>query len=193
MKYQAVSTKGKSAHERFRVAGSGSRLEIVIPEKDIRRRVRELGKQINRDYAGKTVHVVAILENGFVFMADLVRALTVPVVCSFVRSLMRDSDSSQVPVREIMYLPPIDATAKDLLLVVGVLQSGVTLDHLYRTLLAQEPASLRTAALIDKTKDRKVDIAVDYSGFQLSGRFFVGYGLAYQEHYRNLPFLAGVV
>ncbi len=172
--------------------GSGAHLEMVVSEKDIRKRVRELAKQINRDYAGKTLYVVGILEDSFVFMADLVRALTVPVVCYFVRSQVRDSDSGGVAMREIMYIPPVDAAGKDLLLVDGVLQSGITFDHLCRTLLAQQPASLRTAALIDKTEDRKVDIPVDYAGFQLSGKFLVGYGLGYQEQYRNLPYLAGV-
>jgi hypoxanthine phosphoribosyltransferase len=93
-------------------------------------------------------------------------------------------------MREIMYIPPVKATGKDLLLVEGVLQSGITLDHLCQTLLAQQPASLRTATLLDKSDERRVDVPVDYSGFQLSGRFLVGYGLGYQEQYRNLPYLA---
>jgi hypoxanthine phosphoribosyltransferase len=167
-------------------------LKVVVEEKVIRKRVRELARQINRDYAGKTLHVVGVLENCFVFMADLVRALTIPVVCYFVRSQVRDSDSGFVAMREILYIPPVDAAGKDLLLVEGVLQSGITLDHLCRTLLGQQPASLRTATLIDKTDERKVDVPVDYAGFQLSGRFWVGYGLGFQDRYRNLPFLARI-
>ena len=170
----------------------GARLKIVVSEKDIRKRVRELAKQINRDYAGKTLHVLGILEDCFVFMADLVRALTVPVVCSFVRAQVRDSNSGMVAMREIMYIPPVDAAGKDLLLVEGVLQSGLTLDHLCRTLLAQQPASLRTVTLLDKAKERKTEVPVDYAGFRLSGRFLVGYGLGLQEQYRNLPFLARI-
>jgi hypoxanthine phosphoribosyltransferase len=173
-------------------AGCGAHLQVVVSEKDIRKRVRKLARQINRDYAGKTLHMVGILEDSFVFMADLVRGLTIPVVCYFVRSQVRDSDSGLVAMREILYIPPVDAAGKDLLLVAGVLQSGLTLDHLCRTLLAQQPASLRTAALIDKSDDRTVEVPVDYAGFQLSGRFLAGYGLAYQEQLRNLPFLAGV-
>jgi hypoxanthine phosphoribosyltransferase len=176
-----------------RAAGNGARLKIVFDEREIRKRVRELGKQISRDYAGRTLQVVGILEDCFVFMADLVRALTIPVVCSFVRSQVRDSDSGLVAMREIMYIPPVDAAGKDLLLVDGVLQSGITLDHLCRTLLAQQPASLRTAALLDKIDERKTDVPVDYAAFQLSGRFLVGYGLGFQEQYRNLPFLARVI
>ena len=157
-----------------------------------KKRVHELARQINRDYAGKTLHVVGILENSFVFMADLVRALTIPVICHFVRSQVRDSDSGLVAMREIMYIPPVDAAGKDLLLVEGVLQSGLTLDHLCRTLLAQQPASLRTLTLVDKSDERKTEVPVDYAGFRSSGRFLVGYGLGLQEQYRNLPFLARV-
>ena len=173
-------------------AGSGARLKIVVSEKDLRKRVRELARQINRDYAGKTLHVVGVLEDCFVFMADLVRALTMPVICSFVRSQTRDSDSGLVAMREIMYIPPVDVAGKDLLLVEGVLQSGITLDYLCRTLLAQQPASLRTALLLDKTEERRVDVPVDYAAFQFSGRYLGGYGLSYQKQFRNLPFLARV-
>jgi len=172
--------------------GSSARLKVAVSEKDIRKRVREMAKQINRDYAGRTLHVVGILEDCFVFMADLVRALTIPVVCSFVRSQVRDTDSGAVAMREIMFIPPVAAADKELLIVQGVLQSGITLDHLCRTLLAQRPASLRTATLLDKADERKTDVPVDYAGFQLSGRFLVGYGLGFREQYRNLPFLARV-
>ncbi len=187
-----AATKSKKRPPTIRAAATGARLKIIVSEKDIRKRVRELARQINKDYAGKTLHVVGILENCFVFMADLVRALTIPVVCSFVRSQVRDTESGLVALREIMYIPHIDASGKDLLLVEGVLQSGITLDHLCQTLMMQQPASLRTATLIDKTDERRVDVPVDYSGFQLSGRFLVGYGLAYQQQYRNLPYLARI-
>ena len=174
-------------------AANGTRLKVIVNESDIRKRVRELARQVNKDYAGKTLHVVGILENCFVFMADLVRFLTVPVVCSFVRSEMHDSDSGLVAMREITYIPHIDAAGKDILLIEGVLQSGITLDHLCQTLMMQQPASLRTATLLDKADERRVDVPVDYSGFQLSGRFLVGYGLGYQQLHRNLPYLARIV
>jgi len=173
--------------------GSGVRFKIVLSMADIHRRVRELAREISRDYAGKTLHVVGILEDSFMFMADLVRALKVPVVCSFVHTRVRDSDSGAVPMREITYVPPVDIGGKDLLLVGGVLQSGVTFDYLCRTLLARNPASLRTAILIDKAIDRRVDVPVDYAAFERSGAFLVGYGLAFEREFRNLPFLAGVM
>jgi hypoxanthine phosphoribosyltransferase len=168
-------------------------LKAILSEQQLRRRVREMAKQINKDYSGKTLHVVGILQDCFMFMPDLVRALTIPVVCSFVRCQVRDSDSGLVAMREIMYIPPVDAAGKDILLVNGILQSGVTLDHLRRTLDAQQPASVRIAVLVDKTEDRKVDIKVDYAGFKLSGTFLVGYGLGLQEQYRNLPYLGRTI
>jgi hypoxanthine phosphoribosyltransferase len=192
MKKRATS-KLKKRPMTVRATGSSARLKIVVTEKDIRKRVREMAKQINHDYAGKTLHIVGILEDCFVFMADLVRALKMPVVCSFVRSQVRDSDSGLVAMREIMYIPPVKATGKEMLIVQGVLQSGITLDHLCRTLLMQQPASLRTATLLDKADERKTDVPVDYAGFKLSGRFLIGYGLGYQEQYRNLPYLARVI
>ena len=187
---KSTTSKLKKRSAKLRPAATPAPFKIVVSEKDVRIRVRAMAKQINRDYAGKTLHMVGILEDCFVFMADLVRALTVPVVCYFVRSVVRDSDSGAVAMREIMYIPPVDAAAKNLLIVQGVLQSGITLDHLCRTLLAQQPASLRTATLLDKADERKTDVPVDYAGFQLSGRFLVGYGLGFQDQYRNLPFLA---
>jgi hypoxanthine phosphoribosyltransferase len=185
-------SKASLRNPRTRASGDGARLAVVVDEKTIRKRVRELARQIDRDYAGKTLHVVGILEDCFVFMADLVRVLKVPVVCSFVRSQVRDSDSGLVAMREILYIPPVDAAGANLLLLDGVLQTGVTLDHLCRTLLAQQPASLRTAALVNKVDDRKIDVPVDYAAFELSGRNLVGYGLGYRGRYRNLPYLAQV-
>ena len=191
MKKRAVS-KPRKRLTQAQTASAGVQCKVVVDEKAIRKRVRELARQINRDYAGKALHVVGILEDSFVFMADLIRALTIPVVCSFVRLQVRDSDSGQVAMREILYIPPVDAMGKDLLLLTGVLQSGLTLDHLCRTLLAQQPASVRTLALIDKMAERKIDVQVDYTGFPISGHYYVGYGLGYQGHFRNLPFLAQI-
>ena len=187
------AAKSRKRHAVVRAPGSNPRLRMLVEEKAIRKRVRELARQIDRDYAGKTLHVVGVLEDGFVFMADLVRALKVPVVCYFVRSQVRDTDSGRVAMREILYIPPVDAAGKDLLLVEGILHSGVTLDHLCRTLLAKQPASLRTAVLVDKTGDRKIDVPVHYAGFQLSGHNVIGYGMGYEGRFRNLPYLAQAI
>jgi hypoxanthine phosphoribosyltransferase len=165
-----------------------SQLKIVHSEKQIQKRIRALADQINRDYKGRTLHVVGILEDSFLFMADLVRALKVPVICHFVKSEIHDS--SKLPLREIMFTPKVESTGRDILLIDGILQSGVTLDYLVGYLMAQGPSSIRTATLIEKARERKVDIATDYVGFKGNGKYLVGYGLGYQEKYRNLPYLA---
>jgi len=172
------------------VAASDAPLELAISEKDIRKRVRELASEINRDYAGKTLQVVGILEECFVFMADLVRALTVPLSCSFVGVQVHDDESGRVAMREIRYLPPANVGGKDVLLVQGVLETGVTLDYLRRAMSARQPASLRIAVLLDKAEDRRADVPADYVGFRLGRKFVVGYGLGWGEQYRHLPFLA---
>jgi hypoxanthine phosphoribosyltransferase len=165
-------------------------LRCVYPEKQIRKRVRELAKQIDRDYKGKTLHVVGILEDCFIFMADLVRHLTIPVVCHFLKAEIHDTSAGSTAVREIMYTPKVEAAGRDVLLVDGILQSGLTLDHLYSYVLGQNPSSVRTVSLIEKSGERRVDVSTDYVGFKSQEKFLVGYGLGYQEKYRNLPFVA---
>lgn len=166
------------------------RPKVVFTEKRIQKRVQELARRINKDYRGKTLHVVGVLEDGFIFMADLVRALKIPVVCYFIRPQIRDSSTGSVALREISYVPGVDAAGKDILLVDGILQSGLILDHLYRYILGQKPTSLRTATLLEKPDERKLDVATDYVAFRSSEKFLVGYGLDDQEQYRNLPYIA---
>ena len=168
----------------------GDGLRVVYTPNQIQERVRKLARRMNRDYEGRTLHVVGILENCFLFMADLVRSLTVPVICQFIKAQIRDTTAGHVAVREIMYTPKVEAKGKDVLLVAGILQSGLTLDHLYRYILGQNPSSVRTAALIEKTDERKVDVPTDYVCFKTTAKFLVGYGLGHQERYRNLPCLA---
>lgn len=171
------------------VAGTNG-YRIVYTTAQIQKRVREMAAQINHDYRGKTLYVVGILENCFLFMADLVRHLKVPTVCLFLKAEVRESRAGDAPVHEIMYTPRVDANGKDILLVDAILQSGVTLDHLFRYMLAQNASSVRTASLVEKTNERKVDVPVDYVGFKNRGRFLLGYGLAYEGKNRNLPYIA---
>jgi len=168
-------------------------LRCVYSEKQIQKRVAQLAKRIERDYKGKTLHVVGILEDCFIFMADLVRRLTIPVVCHFLKAEIRDISVGPVALREIMYSPRVEAAGRDVLLVNVILQSGVTLDHLFGYVQGQNPNSVRTASLIEKSGERKVDVSTDYVGFRSSEKYLVGYGLSYQEKYRNLPFVARLV
>ncbi|MBZ5563254.1 MAG: hypoxanthine phosphoribosyltransferase [Acidobacteriia bacterium] len=187
------ASRGVKAPPKAAAEQAGNHLRIVYSARQVQERVRKLAEKINRDYRGRTLHVVGILENCFVFMADLVRQLKMPVVCHFMKAEVHDTSAGTVAVREIMYTPRVEATGRDVLLLDGILQSGLTLDHLYRYILGQNPASVRTATLVEKTDERKVDVATDYVGFKSTAKFLVGYGLGYQEKYRNLPYVAKVV
>lgn len=164
--------------------------KVLFTEQQIRKRVRELAAQLNRELGQKPVFVVGVLENSFIFTADLIRSLKMPVYCSFVRADVRDASVGGVETREISYKPSVDATGKDVLLVDGILQSGMTLDHLYRYITGQGPTSLRTLVLVEKTDERKVDLPVDFVGFKATGKFVVGYGLGQDGKYKNLPYIA---
>jgi hypoxanthine phosphoribosyltransferase len=190
---KSKTSKSSATKRGSQVRGRGfpdEDLRCVYPEKEIQKRVRELAEQIDRDYKGKTLHVVGILEDCFIFMADLVRRLTIPVVCHFMKAEIHDTSAGQTALREIMYTPKVEAAGRDVLLVDGILQSGLTLDHLYSYVLAQSPSSVRTVSLIEKSGERKVDVSTDYVGFRSSEKYLVGYGLGYQQKYRNLPFVA---
>ena len=170
-------------------AAQGEKVRVVFTEQKIRARVREIAARLNREQGQRPVYVVSVLENAFVFTADLIRALKMPVYCSFVRADIRDSVQGGVSTREITYTPSINATGKDVVLVEGILQSGMTLDHLYRYLTGQGPASLRTVVLVEKTDERKVDIPLDFVGFKATGKFVVGYGLGHEGKFKNLPYI----
>lgn len=157
----------------------------------IARRVRELGKQVSRDAGAEPLDVVCILDNGFVFCADLIRQLTVPVRCHFVRVEVRDTvDLAGHERKEIFYTPEIAANGKHVLLVDGVLHSGVVMDFLVKRIGLSSPKSIKTAVLVDKPAERRVPLEPDYVGFRLaSNQMVVGYGLARDGLYRNLPYV----
>ena len=182
----------KTASSKAQAAFGGDHLRVIFTQKQIEKRVHDLAVQVNRDFQGKTIHVIGILENCFLFMADLVRELKVPVICHFLKAETRDGSSGKVAVREIVYTPRVDVAGKDVLLVDGILQSGVTIDHLVRMLQAQHANSINVAELIEKTEELKVDIGTKYIGFKTQEKFLVGYGLGFQEKYRNLPYVASL-
>ncbi len=167
-------------------------LRVAFGAAQIARRVRSMAREIERDVQGKPLVVVGVLENCFMFMADLVRQIKSPVACQFVRAEIHDETSAAGgPVRAIHYIPKFEATGKDVLLVDGILQSGLTLDHLIRSLELQGARSVRTATLIEKTDELKTDVRRDYVGFKTRGKFLMGYGLSDRSgSCRNLPYIA---
>ncbi|OFW09391.1 MAG: hypothetical protein A3G20_09530 [Acidobacteria bacterium RIFCSPLOWO2_12_FULL_59_11] len=168
-------------------------MKIVLGEEQIQARVREMAEKISQDYDGEVVHAVGILENGFMFLADLVRKMTCPVVCHFLKMETVDTASEgHQPRRNILYGPVGEVGGKNLLLVDAMVDSGITLDHLIQQLQLKKPKSLRTVALLDREDRRRVPLVLDYTGFPWSGGHLVGYGLEKDGRYRNLPYIAAI-
>jgi hypoxanthine phosphoribosyltransferase len=161
---------------------------VLLSAEQIRKRVQEMARQISRDFEGKTIHAVGVMENGFIFMADLVRELSGPVVCQFVKAEFDDSSPSTI---EIFFSPEIDVKGQHVLLVEALVQSGVTSEFLLRNLVGRGAASVKLAVLLDKQSARRVSLQPDYFGFLMNENFVVGYGLGERHFGRNLPYIAG--
>ena len=165
-------------------------MKPVFTAEKIQARVHEMAEQISKDYGNETLHIVAILDNAFMFMADLVRQLRCPVICHFVRAEMRDIvDAQGFERKEIWYTPELDTEGKNVLLLDGILQSGITHDFLIKRMQLHNPKSIRLATFLEKAVDRKLELQPDYVGFQVD-EFVVGYGLGAPDRYRNLPYVA---
>lgn len=163
----------------------------VLTPAQLAARIAQMGRAISRDYAGKRLDVVVILENAFMFGADLVRHISVPLVCHFLRAEMRDIKLAGYDRREIFFSHEPDLKDRDVLVLDAVLHSGVTLDFLCKRLQNCHPRSLRVAVLLDKPQERKVDLKPDYFGFELASKYVVGYGLPDNQGLcRNLPYVA---
>lgn len=176
-------------------ASKSESLRPVITAEQIDKRVLEMARQISDHYRGRTLHIVAVLENSFMFMADLVRLLEVPVVCTFVKphSAEKLQAGNAPPVVEIVFSAEVDIWGKHVLLVEGLVNSGVTTDFLMAGLRARGAASVKLATLLDRQSARRVQVQPDYFGFLVDEPFLVGYGLASaQQTCRNLPFLAAL-
>src|ERR1700722_10831009 len=172
--------------------GSGAApLRPVISADQIQKRVKELGRQISDDYKGHTVQMLAVLENAFMFQADLVRSLDVPVVCQFIKPRYTRSQADGRDVMEIFFSHEPDIRAQHILLVEGLVHSGVTSEFLMADLRARGAASVKLVALLDRQAARRVPLQPDYFGFLVDEVFLVGYGLgAMEQTSRNLPYLA---
>jgi len=156
-------------------------------------RLKAMGRTVSRDYSGKTVDAVIILEDAFIFGADLLRCISRPVVCHFVRLETRDVELSGFNRREVFFRWPSTLQGRDVLILAAVLDTGVTMDFLCKRVLENRPRSLRVAVLVDKPDERRVDLRADYFGFLGASNHLVGYGLAgHQERYRNLPYLGAL-
>ena len=168
------------------------RVEVMLSEEEVDRRIQEIGEQISKDYAGKQVHLVCVLKGGSFFLCELAKRITVPVSLDFmsVSSYGGDTKSSGV----IKIVKDLDEPLRDknVIVVEDIVDSGRTLSYLLDMLKARGPKSMALCTLLDKPDRRVIDVKVDYTGFQIPDEFVVGYGLDYDQRYRNLPYI-GVV
>jgi hypoxanthine phosphoribosyltransferase len=159
---------------------------VLLSEEQIRKRVKEIGRRINEDFQGKTLYVVCVLENGFIFVADLLRELDIPVICQFVTPSFSEIDGAT----RIFYSPEVEVRGQHVLLVEAVVQSGITTEFLMRNLAGRGASSVKLAVFLDKQSARRVSLQPDYYGFLLNEAFVVGYGLGGSHLGRNLPYVA---
>lgn len=168
------------------------KIEVLIPEEEIEKRVCELGAQISRDYAGRQVHLICILKGGAFFMCELAKRITVPVSMDFMNvGSYGDGTSSSGVVRIAKDLDE-SIENKEVLIVEDIIDSGRTLYYLIDVLGHRNPKSIRLCTLLDKPDRREKEVQVDYVGFEIPDEFVVGYGLDFAQKYRNLPYI-GVV
>ncbi len=161
---------------------------ILITEEDLKAKVREIGAQISADYKGKTPIFVGVLKGCFVFMSDLVRSVSINCSMDFmaVSSYSGTKTTGAVKINKDL---SEDICGRDVIIVEDILDSGVTLNYLKNYLMVRKPASIKIVTLMDKPSRRKADVYADYSCFEVPDAFVVGYGLDYNEKYRNLPYV----
>jgi hypoxanthine phosphoribosyltransferase len=166
--------------------------EILVQQDELAHRVEVLGQQISADYAGRSLLLVGVLKGAMFFLSDLMRRLGPDCEVDFmaVASYGSSTDSSGV----VRILKDLDASieGRDVLIVEDIVDSGLTLSYLMRTLKARDPASVEVCALLTKPERRKVDLPIRYTGFEIPNQFVIGYGLDYGERFRNLPYVAAL-
>lgn len=161
----------------------------LFTREEIQRKVQELGSRISSDYAEKDLLVIGVLKGALFFMSDLLRSLRISVRMDFIHCTSSSKSPDGQPVHILADMQE-DVKGKDVLLIEDIMDSGVTVDYLKQRLLAQGPASLRVCVLLDKPDRRRVAIEADYAGFRIPNKYVVGYGLDFDDRYRNLPYIA---
>lgn len=162
----------------------------LITQRQIEKRIRELGTKITADYEGKELVMICLLKGAYVFFADLVRNIHIPVDVDFMMVATYGARASSSGVVKIISDLSSPIKGKNVLLVEDIVDSGLTLSYLYKSIKAKNPRSLKLCALLDKVERRKHEIPIDYIGFTVPNKYVIGYGLDYQDRYRNLPYIA---
>jgi len=163
--------------------------EVLYSEPQIQARIMELAQQITADYYYKNPVIISILKGGFVFMADLVRSITVPIEIDFLAISSYGSGTSSSGVVKIKKDIDIDITGRDVIIVEDIVDSGLSLQYIRDYINKHNPASIRVCVLLDKPQAHKLNVHFEYVGFEIGTEFVVGYGLDFNEKYRNLPYI----
>ncbi|WP_455389243.1 hypoxanthine phosphoribosyltransferase [Petrachloros mirabilis] len=162
----------------------------IVTQEEMRARIKELGKQITADYAGKDLVLVGVLKGAYAFYADLARAIRIPMRVDFLIVTSYGSQSKTSGKVKVVTELTEDIKGKDVLLVEDIVDSGLTVQYLIKTLAKRKPKSIKICTLLSKPERRTIDVPLDYVGFKIPNNYVVGYGLDYQQKYRNLPYLA---
>ena len=165
-------------------------VKVLLSEKEVDDRIQAIGEQISRDYAGKQVHLICVLKGGSFFLCELAKRITVPVSLDFMSVSSYGSETKSSGVVKIIKDLDEPIKGKDVLVIEDIVDSGRTLSYLMEMLKDRGPASLKLCTLLDKPDRRVIDVPVDYTGFEIPDEFVVGYGLDYDQKYRNLPYIS---
>ena len=168
------------------------KVRVLLSEEEVDRRIAEVAKKINEDYAGEPVHLICVLRGGVFFTCELAKRLSMPVSLDFMSVSSYGADTKSSGVVKIVKDLDEAIQGKDVLVVEDIVDSGRTLSYLLEMLRDRKPASLKLCTLLDKPDRRVIEVPVDYTGFQIPDEFVVGYGLDYDQKYRNLPYI-GIV
>lgn len=168
-------------------------VKVLISEEDVVKRIKEIGAKITADYAGKNVHLICVLKGGSFFMCELAKRIDLPLSIDFMSVSSYGGDTKSSGVVKIVKDLDESISGKDVIVVEDIVDSGRTLSYLLDLLKDRKPASLRLCTLLDKPDRRVVDVDVEYTGFKIPDTFVVGYGLDYDQVYRNLPYIGEVV
>lgn len=163
--------------------------EILISETEIKEKTRELGKEISEDYAKRDLVLISILKGGLVFLADLLREISIPVTVDFMAISSYGADTESAGIVQLLKDLTDTILGKDVIVVEDIIDTGLTLNYLLQTIKARQPLSLNICTLLDKSVRRIVDMPIAYKGFDIPDQFVVGYGLDFNQKYRNLPFI----
>lgn len=168
------------------------KIRVMIPENEVDAKIAELGKKISEDYAGESVHLICILKGSVFFVCELAKRITVPVTIDFMQVSSYGADTKSSGIVRLSKDLDESLQGKNVIIVEDIIDSGRTLSHLVKLLGQREPKSLTLCTLLDKPSRRVVEVEVKYTGFQIPDEFVVGYGLDYDQRYRNLPYI-GVI